>query len=92
MKKTINSRCCPKCANIELQYKHGFNSSGTQRYKCYSCGFSYTLKPKSNEYSESIREQAIKLYYSGVSGRGVGKIMDMSKANVVRWIKKKQKI
>lgn len=31
---------------------------------------------------------AIKIHYSGVSGRGVGKIMGMNKANVYRWIKK----
>jgi IS1 family transposase len=30
----------------------------------------------------------MKIYYSGVSGRGVGKIMKMSKANVYNWIKK----
>ncbi len=40
------------------------------------------------EYSEEIKEQAIKTYYSGTSGRGVGKIFGFSKANVYNWIKK----
>jgi hypothetical protein len=31
---------------------------------------------------------ALKTYYMGVSGRGVGKIFGMSKANVCNWIKK----
>ena len=31
---------------------------------------------------------ATKTYYAGVSGRGVGKIFGMSKANVYNWIKK----
>jgi len=34
------------------------------------------------------RELAIKMYYGGVSGRGVGKILKMNKPNVVNWIKK----
>jgi len=33
----------------------------------------------------------MKIYYSGVSGRGVGNILGMSKSNVVRWIKKNDK-
>jgi transposase-like protein len=28
------------------------------------------------------------MYYSGVSGNGVGKILKMNKANVFNWIKK----
>jgi transposase len=30
------------------------------------------------------------MYYSGVSGRGVGKYFRMSKANVYNWIKKSE--
>lgn len=28
------------------------------------------------------------MYYGGVSGRGVGKILKMNKSNVMNWIKK----
>ena len=35
-----------------------------------------------------MKEQAIKVFYSGESGRSVGKIFGMSKANVYRWLKK----
>ena len=52
------------------------------------CGIVYTLNPKKREYPEEIRLQAIKTYYTGASGRGVGKIFGMSKANVYNWIKK----
>jgi len=31
---------------------------------------------------------ALKIYYAGTSGRGVGKILGMGKGNVYRWIKK----
>lgn len=46
------------------------------------------MNPKSRAYSEEVRQQAIKAYYSGVSGRGVGALFGMGKENVVRWIKK----
>ena len=48
---------------------------------CKECGTRYTIDPKIREYPEETRELAIKMY-SGVSGRGVGKVLGMSKANV----------
>jgi transposase-like protein len=79
---------CPQCGSVENQIKKGKNRSGTQRCMCKECGASYTINPKRREYSEEIKEQAIKLYYSGVSGRGVGNILGMDKSNVYHWIKK----
>ena len=79
---------CPKCKSHSGQMKSGKNRSGTQRIVCRHCKKSYTPEPKRHTYSEEVREQAIKTYYSGVSGRGVGKIFGMSKANVYNWIKK----
>jgi transposase-like protein len=38
-------------------------------------------------YGEEVKKQAMKLYYEGNSGRAVGRILGMSKANVYRWIK-----
>ena len=82
---------CPVCETIENQILQGFNRSGTQRCICKNCGKKYALNPKSNAYSEEVRQNALKIYYSGVSGRGVGKILGMSKSNAVRWIKKNDK-
>jgi len=79
---------CPRCGRIENQIKAGKNRSGTQRCKCKECNISYTINPKKREYSEETKQLALKIYYSGVSGRGVGKILHMSKANVYNWIKK----
>jgi len=83
-------RLCPVCAAEKNQMKKGFNRSGTQRYQCGNCGATYTPIPKRRNYTEEERQQALKLYYSGVSGRGVGKILGMSKANVYNWIKKNE--
>ncbi len=90
-KATIDeNKKCPKCGKIENQIKIGYNKSGTQRCKCKEYGISYTINPKKHEYSEETKNLAIKIYYSGVSGRGVGKILGMNKANVYNWIKKEQ--
>ena len=90
MKKQIidtNLRC-PQCGRTERQIKKGRNRSGTQRCMCLSCGIYYTLDPKKHAYAEETRELAIKMFYSGVSGRGVGNILGMNKSNVYNWIKK----
>ena len=79
---------CPKCGKTENQIKAGYNGSGSQRCKCKECGIYYTINPKRHEYPEEIKELAIKMYYGGVSGRGVGKILKMNKSNVMNWIKK----
>jgi len=86
--KKIEGRSCPKCGKVENQINKGRNKSGTQRCKCNECGANYTHNPKRHAYGEETRKMAMKIYYSGVSGRGVGKILGMSKSNVYNWIKK----
>ncbi|GHU60217.1 hypothetical protein FACS1894171_0800 [Clostridia bacterium] len=86
--KIIAGRRCPKCGSVENQMNYGFNRSSTQRCKCKNCNHTYTLEPKTRAYPEEIRQAALKTFYSGVSGCGVGKIFKMSKANVYNWIKK----
>ncbi|GHU95486.1 hypothetical protein FACS1894208_08370 [Clostridia bacterium] len=68
--------------------RNGKNRSGTQTYLCRHCKKAYTPEAKCIAYDEETRKQALKIYYSGVSGRKVGKILGMSKANVYNWIKK----
>ena len=90
MKKEMEGiqKKCPKCGKTENQVKAGYNASGTQRCKCKECGIRYTIHPKQREYPKEIRKLAIKMYYGGISARGVGKILGMNKSNVTNWIKK----
>ena len=81
---------CPKCGKTKNQVKAGYNGSGSQRCKCKECGIYYTISPKRKEYPEETKELAIKMYYAGVSGRSVGKILHMNKSNVMNWIKKER--
>ncbi len=89
IKETPEKRC-PHCGKTTNQIKKGYNRSGTQRCQCKDCGKKYTIDPKKHEYPEETQKLALKIYYSGVSGRGVGKILGMSKANVYNWIKKNE--
>lgn len=93
MRKTTieKNKICPHCKKQENQVKIGYNRSGTQRCKCKECGTRYTIDPKQHEYSDEVKELAIKMYNSGISGRSIGKILGMNKANVYNWIKKAQK-
>ena len=79
---------CRKCGAEDGQMKNGRNRSGTQTILCRYCKKVYTPEPKRHAYSEETKVLALKIYYSGVSGRGVGKVLGMSKANVYNWIKK----
>ena len=88
-KATIEEgKICPNCNKRENHVKIGYNRSGTQRCRCKECGTRYTLNPKKHKYSDETKKLAMKIYYSGVSGRGVGKILGINKANVYNWIKK----
>lgn len=85
----MENRICPHCSATIGQLKNGKNRSGTQKMHCKECKKTYTIEPKRNAYDEDIRKQALQMYYSGISGRGVGKILGMSKSNVYNWIKKR---
>jgi transposase-like protein len=88
-KQTVDAkRRCPKCGKAENQVNAGKNRSGTQRCICNDCKYKYTLNGKTRAIPEETREKALRIYYSGVSGRGVGKILGMGKSNVLNWIKK----
>jgi len=88
-KATIDeNKKCPICGRTEGQVKNGHNRSGTQTCYCKHCKKTYTLEPKHHAYSEETKALALKIYYAGVSGRGVGKVLGMNKANVYNWIKK----
>jgi transposase-like protein len=86
--KMIEGSKCPRCGSTDKQVKAGFQSDGSQRCLCKECNYKYDLSPKGKGYSDEVKTEAIKAYYSGLSGRGVGKLMGFSKANVYNWLKK----
>ena len=88
MDTATNPKKCPRCNSEDGQMKNGSNRSGTQQYICRHCKKTYTPNPKRHAYCEDTRKLALKIYYAGASGRGIGKVLGMSKPNVYNWIKK----
>ncbi len=78
---------CPKCGSETRQRKKGFTHAGSQRMLCCDCGYKYTPNPKQWGYSEETRKRALQLLALGNTGRGIGKIMNMSQSNAYRWAK-----
>ena len=93
MKKTDTDlkKECPICHKTENQIKLGHNRSGTQRCKCKECGISYTINPKKHEYGEETKQKAFQMYKEGKSGREIGRILGINKANIYNWLKKEEK-
>jgi len=87
MRKAEN-RKCPQCGGIVVN--NGKNRSGSQRVVCTKCGKRFTPNPKERGYPQEVRDQAIKMHFAGSSGRQIGNVMGMSKANVYIWAKKKR--
>lgn len=91
-KATIDpNRQCPKCRTAEHQVNIGYNRSGTRRCQCRICGMRYTPEPKKHEYPDEIKQQALRMYRSGASGRAIGKALGMNKANVYHWLRTEKK-
>jgi transposase-like protein len=82
---------CRNCGSEKGQHKKGFTGSGSQRMFCNICKCKYTPKPKNKAYSEEVRKQALWLLVLGNTGRGVGKALNMSKANAYRWAREEVK-
>jgi len=78
---------CPSCETKEKQYKVGFNSSGSQKYRCYECGKNYTPKPNQNGYPAEVRLKAIKLYLEGNSFRSIQRLLKVNHQSVANWVR-----
>ena len=89
--KEVAGRKCQICDKTEHQRNCGKNRSETQRCFCTECR-KYYAQPENTGIFRRITWTAIKTYYAGTSGWGVGKIFGFNKANVYNWIKKLRKI
>lgn len=77
---------CPYCHDTEQQVKAGKHESGSQRYLCKRCQRRYTPEP-SQQYSESMRRQAVKLYADGLGFRQIGRHLGVDHVTVMHWVK-----
>lgn len=77
---------CPFCHNRDHQVKAGKNESGSQRYKCNACQRRYTPQP-SQQYSDAMRQQAVKLAADGLGLRQIGRQLGVDHVTVMHWLK-----
>ena len=84
-------RTCPICGATERQHSIGKTKAGSRRFRCTNCKREYTPNPKKWQYTEEEQKKALQLLLLGNSGRAVGKVLGMNKANVYRWVKEAKK-
>lgn len=77
---------CPYCQSERRQVKAGFNSCGTQLYRCQVCKRRYSPHPKDPGYPQEVRQMAIELYMDGHSFRSVGRLLEVNYQTVINWV------
>ena len=77
---------CPHCQRTKRQVRAGFNTSGSQRYKCEFCKRRYTPEPNENSYPHAIRQQAVQLYVDGMNFRRIGRTLGVNHQSVINWV------
>jgi len=73
----------------EKTRKNGTNH-GIQRYKCNTCGKTFSAKPP--KFSKEIKHQAILMYLNNVGIRKTALFLGASRTTVLNWIKQKHSI
>jgi transposase-like protein len=77
---------CPQC-NSSNTVKSG-KIKDKQRYKCRECGYNYySVEIKSTAKPKPLKKLALHLYLEGLDFRSIGKILEVSNASVLKWIK-----
>jgi transposase-like protein len=78
---------CPNCEETKQQHKIGKTQAGSQRFRCYVCGYSYTPEKKAQGYGRAFRQRAIKLYLDGAGLRRTGRQLGVHHQSVANWAK-----
>ena len=78
---------CPFCQAEDKQVKAGKHESGSQRYKCQHCLRRYTPKPHGWGYSDTLRQQAVRMYLDGNDYRRIARLLNISHTSVMNWVK-----
>ena len=77
---------CKHCES-EQTVKDGQNGSGSQRYKCKTCGRHFTPEPNEIGYPMEVRQQAVEMYVDGQNYRRTGRNLHVNHQSVVNWVK-----
>ena len=77
-----------KCGHCDSDQtvKDGKNGSGSQRYKCKTCGKHFTPEPNEIGYPLAISQQAIEMYVDGQNYRRTGRNLRVNHQSVANWV------
>jgi len=75
---------CVRCGSSS-HHKSG-KMQGKQRYKCRDCGYHFT-NTHGRGYPPELRLQALKLYTENVGIRSISRLLEVSPATVVTWVR-----
>ena len=78
---------CPQCRGRVKQYKNGKTEAGSQRYRCFLCGHSYSPQKKEHGYGAEVRRKALRQYVDGMNLRRVGRQLGLHHQTVANWVK-----
>ncbi|MEL6408735.1 MAG: IS1 family transposase [Chloroflexota bacterium] len=85
MIQTIITHTCPDCGSTDI-VKNGHDYKGDQKFHCKKCNRYGTLNAEKG-YQRERREQVKRAVLERVSLRGIGRIFNMSRHTVSRWLK-----
>lgn len=66
--------------------RYGYNRTGTQRYQCTHCERIFTPQPKAAGLPAATRQEAVKLYLTGMSLRKIAKHLQVHHQSVANWV------
>lgn len=67
--------------------KNGRNASGSQRYKCKTCGRVSTPQPNPNGYDDTRRTLALRMTLEGNSFASAARVLEVNPQTVANWVK-----
>jgi len=77
---------CPCCQQPTAVYKCGFNSTGSQRWRCRRCQRYFTPLRKPMGHAPALRHAALRLYLEGTSLRAIGRLLHVNHQSVANWV------
>ena len=76
---------CPQCKSQHIR-KNG-KRKGTQNHICVKCGRQFIQDYKPRGYSDSIRQECLKMYVNGMGFRAIERVKGVHHTTIITWIK-----
>ena len=81
----------PHCKSEDI-VRNGRSPNGKQKYRCRACKKQSRENSTPNVYPEERREEILRAYEERSSLRGIERTFGVSRASVISWIKKAEKL